>query len=143
MRAVIVLFDADCGFCRWAMAWALRLDRRALLVAVPIQSELGGELLADLSASERLSAAHVVEEDGRRRSAGAAAATVLAALAPTRALARLARRSPRTTELLYAAVAGQRAPLGRLVSAGARRRADRLVQATSVTTAAELAGRRR
>jgi predicted DCC family thiol-disulfide oxidoreductase YuxK len=142
MRAVIVLFDADCGFCRWAMAWALRLDRRALLVAVPIQSELGGELLADLSASERLSAAHVVEGDGRRRSAGAAAATVLAALAPTR-LARLARRSPRTTELLYAAVAGQRAPLGRLVSAGARRRADRLVQATSVTTAAELAGRRR
>jgi predicted DCC family thiol-disulfide oxidoreductase YuxK len=143
MEYVIVLFDADCGFCRWAMAWALRLDRRDLLVAVPIQSELGGELLVDLTASERLSAARVVEEEGHRRSAGAAAAAVLAALAPTRALARLARRSPGTTELLYAAVAGQRGHLGRLVSAGARRRADRLLQASSVTTAAELAARRR
>jgi predicted DCC family thiol-disulfide oxidoreductase YuxK len=143
MGAMIVLFDADCGFCRWAMAWALRRDRRGLLVAVPIQSELGGELLADLSASERRSAAHVVEEDGRRRSAGAAAAAVLAALAPTRPLAGLARRSPRTTQVLYTAVAGQRARLGRLVSAGARRRADRLLQTSSVTTAAELAARRR
>ncbi len=138
-----MLFDADCGFCRWAMAWALRLDRRALLVAVPIQSELGGELLADLSPSERLSAAHVVEEDGRRGSAGAAAAAVLAALAPARPLARLARRSPPRTALLYAAVAGQRSQLSRLVSAGARRRADRLLEASSVKTAAELAGRRR
>ena len=143
MGWVIVLFDADCGFCRWAMARALRLDRRDLLVAVPIQSELGGELLADLSASERLSAVHVVEEEGQRRSAGAAAAAVLAALAPTRALARLALRSPGRTELLYAAVAGRRGHLGRLVSARARRRADRVLQASSVTTAAELAARRR
>lgn len=143
MGYVIVLFDADCGFCRWAMAWALRLDRCDLLVAVPIQSELGGELLADLSASERLSAAHVVEEDGHRRSAGAAAEAVLAALAPTRALARLALRFPGTTELLYAAVAGRRGHLGRLVSTRARRRADRVLQASSVTTQAELAARRR
>jgi predicted DCC family thiol-disulfide oxidoreductase YuxK len=134
---VIVLFDEDCGFCRWAMAWALRLDRRRLLVAVPIQSALGAELLDDLAPSERLSAAHSVQEDGRRSSGGAAAAVVLAALAPTYALGLLARRLPGTTERLYAAVAGRR------TSKGARRRADRLVRAASVTTREDLAARRR
>jgi predicted DCC family thiol-disulfide oxidoreductase YuxK len=143
MGVVIVLFDADCGFCRWAMAWALRLDRRHLLVAVPIQSELGAELLADLDPSERLSAARVLDEAGRRLSGGAAAAEVLGALAPTRGLARLARRLPGPTELLYGAVAGQRSQLGRLVSARARRRADRLITTASVMTAGELAARRR
>src|SRR5207302_444993 len=112
---MIVLFDVDCGICRWAMAWALRLDRRDLLVAVPIQSELGAELLGDLPASERLGSAHVVEEGGHRRSAGAAAAAVLAALAPTPAVARLVRRFPRMADLLYAAVAGRRRQLGRFV----------------------------
>jgi predicted DCC family thiol-disulfide oxidoreductase YuxK len=139
---VVVLFDADCGFCRWAMAWALRVDRRHLLVAVPIQSALGAELLDELAPSQRLSAAHVVQEDGRRVSGGAAAAMVLAALPPTRALGILARRLPETTERLYAVVAGQRTHLGRLVGRRARGRADRLVRAASVTTAEDLRTRR-
>jgi predicted DCC family thiol-disulfide oxidoreductase YuxK len=117
---VIVLFDADCGFCRWAMAWALRLDRRHLLVAVPIQSALGAELLADLEPSERLSAARVVDEDGRRLSGGAAAAEALGALPPTRGLARLARRLPGTTELLYTAAQAAR-PAGERRRTAARR----------------------
>ena len=137
-----MLFDADCGFCRWAMAWALRVDRRHVLVAVPIQSALGAELLDELAPSQRLSSAHVVQEDGRRISGGTAAAMVLAALPPTRALGMLARRLPGTTERLYAVVAGQRTHLGRLVGRRARRRADRLVRAASVTTAEDLKTRR-
>lgn len=143
---MLVLYDADCGFCRWAMAWALGHDPRRALVAVPIQSELGSQLLADLSLGERLDAAHVVHDDGARDSGGPAAAEVLGALPRTRPIARLARRLPAPTAALYGLVATHRHGFGRFVGAAARRRADRLLQAERVTTAAELgerAGRER
>jgi predicted DCC family thiol-disulfide oxidoreductase YuxK len=142
-KPVIVLYDADCGFCRWAMAWAVRHDRRHVLVTVPIQSPLGCKLLADVVPGERVRSAHVVRDDGRRRSGGAAAADVLSVLAPTRALGRLAHSLPRTTALLYGVVAARRQSFGRLVGEDARRRADDLLQATSATTAAELEARSR
>ena len=142
-RLVIVLYDADCGFCRWAMAWALGRDPGRALVAVPIQSPLGSQLLADLSPSVRLDAAHVVREDGTRESGGVAAAEVLGVLPPTRALGRLARRLPAPTAALYGLVAAHRHGFGRFVGGGARRRADRLLQAERVTTAAELDERAR
>jgi predicted DCC family thiol-disulfide oxidoreductase YuxK len=138
---VIVLYDADCGFCRWAMALALRLDGRQLLVPVPIQSSLGSELLADLTPGDRLAAAHVIGEQGSRRSGGAAAAEVLRAIDRTRLLARLARSSPRATNWLYDAVARRRTLLGRFVGHRARQRADRLLQASSVRTAAGMKAR--
>jgi predicted DCC family thiol-disulfide oxidoreductase YuxK len=140
---MLVLYDADCGFCRWAMAWALSHDPRRALVAVPIQSPLGSELLADLSLDERLASAHVVGDDGARDSGGAAAADVLAALPRTRSLAWLARGLPAPTAALYSLVATHRHAFGRFVGAGARRRADRLLQAERVSTAAELDRRTR
>lgn len=140
---MIVLYDADCGFCRWAMAWALRHDHRKLLVAVPIQSPLGCELLADVEPSDRLRSAHVVGDDGRRRSAGAATAEVLAVLPRTQGLAGLAHRLPSTTALLYGVVAKRRNGFGRLVGNEARLRADRLLQTSSVTTASQLEARSR
>lgn len=143
MRPVIVLYDADCGFCRWAMAWAMRRDDHRVLVSVPIQSPLGSELLADIEQSDRLRSAHVIADDGRRRSGGAAAADVLSALPPTRALGRLADRLPSTTALLYGVVAKRRIGFGRFVGNEARARADRLLRASSATTAAELEARSR
>jgi predicted DCC family thiol-disulfide oxidoreductase YuxK len=138
---VIVLYDADCGFCRWAMAWAVRRDHRHVLVTAPIQSPLGSELLADVVPSERLRSAHVVRDDGRRRSGGAAAADVLSVLPSTRVLGQLAHSLPRTTALLYGVVAARRKNFGRLVGKEARRRADGLLEASGITTAAELRSR--
>lgn len=135
---MIVLYDTDCGFCRWAMAWAVRRDDRRVLVAVPIQSPLGAELLVDVVPSERLRSAHVVCADGRRRSGAAAAAEVLSVLPATRVLGRLAARMPRTTALVYGAVAARRKSLGRFVGEEARRRADDLLAVTSAASAAEL-----
>jgi predicted DCC family thiol-disulfide oxidoreductase YuxK len=132
--SLIVLYDADCGFCRWAMAWALAHDRRRLLVAVPIQSQLGSELLADVDPSERLRRAHVVHDDGSRHSGGAAAADVLSVLEATRMLGRLARGMPRTTALVYGVIAARRRSFGRLVGQAARQRADVLLKATGATT---------
>jgi predicted DCC family thiol-disulfide oxidoreductase YuxK len=134
---MIVLYDADCGFCRWAMAWAVRRDHRHVLVTVPIQSPLGSELLVDVVSSERLRSAHVVRDDGCRRSGGAAAADVLSALPPTRALGQLARGLPRTTGLLYGVVTARRKGFGRLVGKEAQRRADDLLGVPSAPTAAE------
>jgi hypothetical protein len=114
-----------------------------VLVTAPIQSQLGSELLADVVPGDRLRCAHVVRDDGCRRSGGAAAADVLSALPATRALGRVAHSLPRTTALLYGVVAARRKCIGRLVGNEARRRADDLLQATSATTAAELTGRDR
>jgi len=140
---MVVLYDAECGFCRWAMAWAITQDRGGALIAVPIQSPLGSELLVDVLASDRLRSAHVLDEDGRLYSGGAAAAEVLSVLAPTRALGRLAHRLPRSTALVYRVCAAQRQSFGRLVGREARERADELLGAISVTTAAELESRPR
>jgi predicted DCC family thiol-disulfide oxidoreductase YuxK len=138
---VIVLYDADCGFCRWAVAWAVRRDHHHVLVTVPIQSPLGSELLVDVDPSDRLRSAHVVRDDGCRCAGGVAAADVLSVLPPTRTLGRLARSLPRTTALLYGVVAARRKSFGRLVGNEARRSADDLLGATSATTAEELTRR--
>jgi len=122
------------------MAWAVRRDRHELLVPVPIQSPLGSELLEDVLPADRLRSAHVVRDDGSRRSGGAAAAEVLSVLPPTRALGRLGRSFPAGTDLLYGVLAARRTSFGGLVSHDARRRAEELLAATSATTAAELAG---
>jgi predicted DCC family thiol-disulfide oxidoreductase YuxK len=140
---VIVLYDNDCGFCRWSMAWALKQEARERLVAVPIQSQLGAELLAQLDERERLRSAHVIDDDGARRSGGAAAAEVLGTLAPTRALGRLAKRAPAPTSFIYEFVASHRHGFGRFVGQQARRRADELLDATSAKSAAELSARSR
>ncbi len=129
---MIVLYDAECGFCRWAMAWAVRRDHRHVLVTAPIQSPLGCELLVDVVPSERLRSAHVIRDDGRRRSGGAAAADVLSVLPPTWVLGQLAHNLPGTTALLYGAVAARRKSFGRLVGKEARRRADRLLKASGI-----------
>lgn len=135
---MIVLYDADCGFCRWAMAWAVRRDHHHVLVTVPIQSPLGSELLVDVVPSDRLRSAHVVRDDGCRRSGGAAAADVLSVLPSTRMLGRLAHSLPRTTAFLYGVVAARRKSFGRLVGNEARQRAAGLLKASSATTAVEL-----
>lgn len=135
---MIVLYDADCGFCRWAMAWAVRHDRHHVLVAVPIQSPLGSELLVDVVPSERLRSAHLITDDGRRHSGGAATADVLAVLPRTRAVGRLARNLPAITAMLYRVIAARRRSLGRLVGDEAGRRADELLKATTASTSAEL-----
>jgi predicted DCC family thiol-disulfide oxidoreductase YuxK len=112
---VIVLFDSDCGFCRRTLDWALARDRDHLLEPHPIQSATGAELLADLDPTERLRSAHVIHDDGRRESGGAAMRAVLDVLPSARRLAWLARLSPRATDAGYRVVARHRSFFGRLV----------------------------
>ena len=74
-----VLYDRDCGFCRFSIGLLLAWDRRRRLRPVAIQSDEGQRLLADLPPDERLASAHAIDADGRLRSGGAAAAPIAAA----------------------------------------------------------------
>lgn len=128
---MIVLYDEECGFCRWTLAWALKRDRNHVLAVAPIQSATGARLLGDLEPAERLRAVHVVHDEARRESGGAAVREVLKALPSARPLARLADISPRLTDRVYRLIAEHRRQLSRLVPASAKLRADRMLALSS------------
>jgi predicted DCC family thiol-disulfide oxidoreductase YuxK len=120
----LVLYDRDCGFCRWSLAWFLRWDRRRALVPVALQDPLAAELLADLDEVERMASWHLITPAGERISAGSAIAPMLRLLPGGGPPAALLARLPRLAERGYRWVADHRSALGRPVSAAARARAD-------------------
>jgi predicted DCC family thiol-disulfide oxidoreductase YuxK len=121
-RAVLV-FDADCRFCRRALERVLALDRRRRLRPVALQDPEADELLAALAPEERAASWHLVAEDGRVFSAGAAFPPLLRLLPGGRPLAVLAERFPGATERGYRLAARNRGRLGRLRSGRSRGRA--------------------
>jgi predicted DCC family thiol-disulfide oxidoreductase YuxK len=127
----IVIYDRDCGFCRWSLALLLAWDqggrrRRGALRPLPLGTAEADDLLADLSTAERDASWHLIRE-GQRFSAGAALAPALSLLRGGRIPAALFRRFPRATESGYRWVADHRGLLGRFVPARARRWADRVI----------------
>jgi predicted DCC family thiol-disulfide oxidoreductase YuxK len=122
-----ILYDADCGFCRWTLGWLLRWDRGRRLEPVALQDARAAELLAGLDPERRLASWHLVAADGVVASAGAAAAPLLRLLPGGAPLASLCERAPVAVERAYARVADARGPLGRLLSDCAIARADRLI----------------
>lgn len=127
LAKAVVLYDRDCGFCRWAMARVLDLDRRRAIVPAQIQSPRGDDLLAGMPAAERLASWHLVAPDGTRHSGGAAAAPLVRLLGAPR-IAGAFERVPWVIDRAYRLVAGNRTLVGKLVPAGARARADAAVR---------------
>jgi predicted DCC family thiol-disulfide oxidoreductase YuxK len=125
--AVTVLYDRDCGFCRWSVGRLLAWDRGGRLRPVAIQSDEGERLLADLAPAQRLASAHAIDAAGRRTSGGDALAPVAEVLPGGRPLAAVARRAPGLARGGYDAIAKRRPLLGRLVSDRAKERADRRI----------------
>jgi len=119
-----ILYDRDCGFCRWSLAQVLTLDRHRRLRPVALGTAEADELLGDLDAEERAASWHLVSPEGRRASAGAAAPELLRLLPGGRPPAALLASAPRATERAYRWVADHRSAFSRLIPAGARRRAD-------------------
>jgi predicted DCC family thiol-disulfide oxidoreductase YuxK len=119
MERYVVLYDADCGFCRWSLDKILQWDRGRQVRAVAIQSEEGDRLLADMSEDERLASWHFVTPDGRRFSGGSAAGPLARLLPLGRPIAVLAETFPRTTDHVYGWVAQNRDWLGRRVGSQA------------------------
>jgi predicted DCC family thiol-disulfide oxidoreductase YuxK len=109
-----VLYDSDCGFCKWALDKILAWDRNRRLRPVAIQSEEGQRLLADIAPDRRLDSWHLVD-DGQVRSGGAAAPVLFQELPAGRPLAATLRAFPRATDRAYRWVAGHRDLLARLL----------------------------
>jgi predicted DCC family thiol-disulfide oxidoreductase YuxK len=152
----IVIYDDDCGFCRWTLALLLDLDAGALR-PLPLGTAEADYLLHDLTPEERNASWHLVIDPppssefeqlsldlsgparpaGRGRaisaparfSAGAAFVPVLRLLPRGRRIAWLVARIPDRTERGYRWVAGHRGLLGRLVPRRARRWADGVIAA--------------
>ena len=128
MARAILLYDRDCGFCRWSLGKVLAWDRRRAIRPVSIQSDEAGGLLAGMPEEKRLASWHLVNEDDRVRSAGAAFPGLLRLLPGGAPLAALTARAPRATDRAYRWVAGNRSRWGKLVSDGAKRRAAERIE---------------
>jgi predicted DCC family thiol-disulfide oxidoreductase YuxK len=123
----ILLYDSDCGFCRWALGKMLAWDRRRLVRPVKLTSEEADRLLGQMPEERRMSSWHLVDDDGQVHSAGAGFPPLLRLLPAGSPLAALAARAPGATERGYRFVAGNRSLWGKLVTDGAKRRADRRI----------------
>jgi predicted DCC family thiol-disulfide oxidoreductase YuxK len=127
----VILYDRDCGFCRWSLAQLLALDRRRRLWPVRLGSPEAASLLADLTPEQRAASWHLVSPDGRRWSAGAAAPPLLRLLPGGSMPAALLARAPRATERAYRWVADHRSTLSSAIPARAKRRADARIDGRS------------
>jgi predicted DCC family thiol-disulfide oxidoreductase YuxK len=127
-----LLYDADCGFCRWIVSGVLAWDRHNQIVPRAIQSAQAQALLSDLSPKERLASVHLMSPEGERLSAGSALAPLLRLLPggaiPALGIARL----PRLTSRAYDWVADHRSQLSRVVPAALKRRASARVSRAEV-----------
>ena len=114
-RCSRVLYDEECGFCKWSLNKILAWDRSRRLRPVPIQSEGGQRLLARVAPEMRIDSWHLVGEDGRLYSAGAAVAPLLRLLPWGTPLAAVFAAFPTATERGYRSVAGHRDRWARLL----------------------------
>jgi predicted DCC family thiol-disulfide oxidoreductase YuxK len=114
-----ILYDEDCGFCKWSLDKILAWDRSHKLRPVAIQSEEGQRLLAVVPEERRLDSWHFVDDAGELSSAGAAAPPLLGLMPGGKPLASIGRTFPSATERAYRAVAGNRDRIARLLRIGA------------------------
>ncbi|MGI8506554.1 MAG: thiol-disulfide oxidoreductase DCC family protein [Solirubrobacteraceae bacterium] len=121
--AWIVIYDADCGFCRWSLALLLGADRRRRLRPLALGTPEADALLFDVPAEQRAASWHLVSPDGSRKSAGSAAPRLLALLPGGRVPAGLLARAPALTDRAYDGVASHRSTLSRWLTSRAKRRA--------------------
>jgi predicted DCC family thiol-disulfide oxidoreductase YuxK len=128
-RPWTVLYDADCGFCRWCLGLLLRADVQRRLRPVALATPEADRLLAGLTREAQFASWHLVAPDGERESAGAALATVAKLLPGGRLPGALLAHTPGLSETGYAWVAAHRIGLSRFVPGHAKRRATERIAA--------------
>jgi predicted DCC family thiol-disulfide oxidoreductase YuxK len=128
-QRAIVLYDDDCGFCRWVLGLLLAWDRGRRLWPAPIAGPVGERWLASMPEAQRLASWHLVEEGGHVSSSGHGLAVVAGYLPGGTWLGRLLARAPRAVERAYRFVADHRAAFSRFVPGFAVGRATSRVEA--------------
>jgi predicted DCC family thiol-disulfide oxidoreductase YuxK len=119
MKQAILLYDSDCGFCRWSVDKILAWDRRGSLRPVPLQAPEAAELLDDMAEEQRLGSWHLVTFEGKVYSRGAAAPPLLRMLPGGSPLAAVLAAFPGVTDRVYGWVTEHRDHLGWIVGSEA------------------------
>jgi predicted DCC family thiol-disulfide oxidoreductase YuxK len=114
-RPVVVLYDDDCGFCRWSADRIRGFDRRGALVFASIQGPTGADLLRAVRSELRLASMHAVTADRRVWSGGEAVRVILRELPGGPLTSGVVAAFPGLTDRLYRLVAENRERLGRLL----------------------------
>jgi predicted DCC family thiol-disulfide oxidoreductase YuxK len=127
-EVTIVLYDGDCGLCKWLLAWLLRFDRAGRLQPIALQRPEAEALLADLDPAERMASMHLVSPGGMRASAGDALPPLLRLLSGGRLPAAVLERFPRLADAGYRWVAAHRIGISRFVPRRAKERAAERVR---------------
>jgi predicted DCC family thiol-disulfide oxidoreductase YuxK len=115
MKPAVLLYDSDCGFCRWSVDKVLAWDRGGRIRTMELQDPEAGSLLGGMEPGEKMGSWHLVTPDGRVYSAGAAAPPLLRLLPGGKPLAALLAAYPGFTDRAYRTVARNRDRFGRLV----------------------------
>jgi predicted DCC family thiol-disulfide oxidoreductase YuxK/ketosteroid isomerase-like protein len=126
-RRWTVVYDADCGFCKWLLSALLRWDRAARLHPIALQQSEADDLLQELTPAERMASWHLISPSGERRSGGEAVAPLLRVLPAGRLPAAGFARFPRLTDRGYRWGAEHRSQLSKCVPSRAKRRASQRV----------------
>jgi predicted DCC family thiol-disulfide oxidoreductase YuxK len=126
MKPAVLLYDSDCGFCRWSVDKILAWDRGGRLKSMELQDPEADSLLGGMEEDVKMGSWHLVMRDGRVYSAGAAAPPLLRLLRGGKLLAAVLAAFPSITERAYRTVAGNRDFFGRLVGQTACRVDPRL-----------------
>ena len=111
MERATLLYDADCGFCRWSASKILAWDRRGRLRAIPLRGAEADALLPGMNRERRFASWHLVTGDEIH--SGGAAVAPLARLLPGAPIAVVAEFAPAITDRAYRWVARHRERLGR------------------------------
>lgn len=122
-----VLYDRDCGFCRWSLAPLLAWDTGRRLRPVALQDPEADALLGNMEADRKYASAHLVTEDRRVYSGGAAVAPLLRLLPGGQPLAAIAALVPGQLRVGYDWIARHRSLFGRPLPAFAKDRATRRI----------------
>jgi predicted DCC family thiol-disulfide oxidoreductase YuxK len=115
MRRAVILFDNDCGFCRWSLSKLLAWDRQSRLRPVALQSEQADDLLMGMDRERKMASWHLVAPNGRTYSGGEAVPQLARLLPAGAPIAALASAFPRTTDRAYRWVSRHRERLGRVL----------------------------
>jgi predicted DCC family thiol-disulfide oxidoreductase YuxK len=108
MGRAVILFDNDCGFCRWSLSRLLAWDRHGRLRPVALQSEQADDLLMGMDRERKMASWHLVAPNGRTYSGGEAVPQLARLLPAGASIAALASAFPRTTDRAYRWVARHR-----------------------------------
>jgi len=114
MGRAVILFDNDCGFCRWSLSKLLAWGRHGRLRPVALQSEQADDFLKGMD-RERKMHPGTRRPDGRTYSGGEAVPQLARLLPAGAPIAALASGFPRRADRAYRWVARHRERLGRVL----------------------------